>query len=469
MRASLRALAALAPFALAACASVPASETDALGARVQRDLGADPGWARDQQSPAPTRVRVEALLETPLSAQAAVQIALINNPRVTAAFESLGVARADFIDAVLPAPPGLHLLELRPEDGGSTVLKYALGFDLVRLATLPANARASLGVREAARANAAAELLEIAAAARTAWIDYAGARQTADLMAQAGEAADASRAAADALLAAGNIAQVERDREALYAAEIAIAHAQAQAELAPARERLIAALGLRPDQATRLASLERLAAPPEAPIAVPDVEARVVSASTDLAIAAGALKAARAQRSISWLTSLAPGLALESERERDDGAWKEGLGFAWIAPLFDLGGADRLRRAATARQAEAIREALDLELRSEARTRLAQAEAARQIAVARRDIILPLSADVFDGAVKDFNAMEIGILQLLQERKARLEAGRAAIAATADYWRAQARLDLLLAGARTDAKSETKSLGLGARAPDPGH
>ena len=61
--------------------------------------------------------------------------------------------------------------------------------------------------------------------------------------------------------------------------------------------------------------------------------------------------------------------------------------------------------------------------------------------------MLPLSAEVFDGAVRDFNAMEIGILELLVERRARLEAGRAAIAATADYWRAQAALDLLLAGA----------------------
>jgi outer membrane protein TolC len=337
------------------------------------------------------------------------------------------------------------------------------------LITLPASIQAGDGAREAARAQATAELLAVAMGARSAWIDYAAARQTADLMAQAAEAASAAAAAADALLAAGNIAQVERDREALFAAEAGVANTQAQAALVPAREQLIAALGLRPDQAAGLQDLERMPPPPEHPLVISDLEERVALASTDLAVAAGTLEAARAQQSVSWLTSLLPGLALEAERERDDGEWKEGFGFSWIAPLFDLGGADRLRRASQARRSAALAEALDLEIRSEARTRLAQAEAARQIAITRRTVILPLSAEVFDGAVRDFNAMEIGILELLQERRARLEAGRAAIASTADYWRAQARLDLLLAGGRSAAPMAEPSLQAGARAPDPGH
>jgi outer membrane protein TolC len=128
-----------------------------------------------------------------------------------------------------------------------------------------------------------------------------------------------------------------------------------------------------------------------------------------------------------------------------------------------------LRRTSEARRAAAIEEALQLEIRSEARARLAEAEAARQIALIRRTVILPLSAEVFDGAVRDFNAMEIGIVQLLQERRARLDAGRAAIEAIADYWHARARLELLLAGSRTDAPANAPQASSGARAADPGH
>lgn len=469
MNAHLAAVVALSPLTLAACATAPLGEAEAISTRIARDLGASPLWARDEAATAAARARVATLLAGPVSADTAVQIALINNPRVTAAFESLGIARADFLDAVTPPAPSLHFLELNSGDGHSSALTYGAGLDLLALLSLPASVRAGDGAWEAARARAVGELLEVAAGARASWIDYARARQTADLTTQAAQAAASSAAAADALLAAGNIAQVERDREALYAAEIGIANVQAQAGLVPAREHLIAALGLRPDQANLLQDLERLPAPPEAPIAIPDLEVRVAAASTDLAVATGILEAARAETSVSWLTSLLPGLGLEAEREREDGEWKEGLGVSWILPIFDLGGADRLRRASEARRAAALAEALQLEIRSEARVRLAQAEAARQIALTRRALILPLSADVFDGAVRDFNAMEIGILQLLQERRARLDAGREAISAVADYWHAQARLDLLLAGDRTDGPAEAPQSSSDARAADPGH
>jgi outer membrane protein TolC len=198
-----------------------------------------------------------------------------------------------------------------------------------------------------------------------------------------------------------------------------------------------------------LGDLERLSAPPDSPISVGNIEARVIASSTDFAIASGTLQAARAGQDIGWFASLFSSLGLDAERERDDGDWKQGVGLSWAAPLFEFGGGERLRRDATARRAQAMAQALELELRAQARIALAQAEAARQIAITRRNIMLPLSAEVFDGAVRDFNAMEIGIFELLMERRARLDAGRAAIAATADYWRAQATLDLLLAGAPT--------------------
>ena len=427
---------------LAGCASMPNETAKALSKRVERDVGAAPVSLQDSAQQA----RVRALLAEPLSADAAVEIALINHPRVRAAFEALGMAQADYLKAVVPGFLSVHQMVLRPDHAGSASLKWGLGIDLTRLLTLPNSRKVAAGQRASQEARATAEVLGVAMAARLAWINLAAARQTADLMAQANDSAQASTAAAEALYAAGNIAKVERDREALFAAEAGIAHAQAQAALVPARETLVAALGLQGEQPALLMDLERLPAPPDSPISMGDIEARVIASSTDFAMASGTLQAARAGQEIGWFASLFPDLTIEGERERDGGDWKQGSGLSWAAPLFDLGGGERLRRGATARRAQALAQALELELRAQARIALAQAEAARQIAITRRDIMLPLSADVFDGAVRDFNAMEIGILELLMERRARLEAGRAAIAAAADYWRAQAALDLLLAG-----------------------
>lgn len=451
---------------MAGCTSLPDPSVAALSARLERGVAVAPAAAQD---PA-TQARVEALLGEPLGPQAAVEIALINHPRVIAAFESLGIAQADYRQAVSPGSVSVHHMVLRPDHPGPAALKWGLGLDLARLLSLPASRRIAAGQRATQEAEATAEVLAVAMRARMAWIELAAARQMADLMAQGNDSAQAAAAAADALYAAGNIAKVERDREALFAAEAGIALAQAQAALVPAREGLLVALGLRGEQQSLLVELERLPAPPDSPITVGDIEARVIASSTDFAIATGTLQAERAGQDIGWFASLFSGLGLEAERERDDGDWKQGVGLSWAAPLLDLGSAERLRRGATARRAEALAQALELELRSQARVALAQAEAARQIAITRRDVMLPLSADVFDGTVRDFNAMEIGIVDLLNARRARLDAGRATIAATADYWRAQTTLDLVLVGARASQPATTATAPeMQARDAKPGH
>jgi outer membrane protein, heavy metal efflux system len=467
MRIRYLALAA-APLALSACATVPVGDQRAISTAVEARLGVAAPWARSQAEAAEVAARVDGLLAQPLDQTSAMQVALATNPRVAAAFEGLGIGYANYVDAILPRNPVVSALSLSPEGVGSDVLKYGVGVDLLRLITWPAHATAGAAGRDAARAQATAEVLSVAANARLAFVDYVAARQQADLMAQAKQAADAAAVAADAIFAAGNSAQVDRDRERLFAAEVDLANRQAQAVLTPARERLIAALGLTADQATRLETISRLQAPPEAALTFDDVEAEVIAASTDVAIAAGAVRAAQARSSVSWITSLLPGLGLDAERERD-GEWKEGLGVNLRLPIFGLGGADRLRTASEERRLAALRDALDREIRSEARTLVAQAESARQIAVQHRDVLLPLSADVFEGVRLDFNAMQIGVFQLLDAKRARLESGRRAVMAVRDYWAAQARLDILRAGGRATAPASIAAPPSPTAPADPGH
>jgi cobalt-zinc-cadmium efflux system outer membrane protein len=68
------------------------------------------------------------------------------------------------------------------------------------------------------------------------------------------------------------------------------------------------------------------------------------------------------------------------------------------------------------------------------------------MAIERREVILPLSAQVFTSTQSNFNAMQLGIFQLLEAKRARLDAGRMSIDATRDYWIAKANLDLLRQG-----------------------
>jgi outer membrane protein TolC len=449
----------VAPLVLTACAGGQGAAVQAVSAAVEKGVGAAPAYAMDAASEADIRARVATLLAEPLAPETAVRIALAQNPRVTAAFEELGVARADFLNTVLPAPPLLGSLRLIPDHADeAAVLHQKATLDLLGLLTLPARLRAGVAEREAAKARTTMALLAIAAEARSAMIACIAAQQEADLMAQAADVADAAADAADALYAAGNIAAVERDRERLFAEEVALSAFAANAARGPARERVNIALGLDGADAARWRAMARLPIPPETPIDPSSVEAAARAASLDLAIAAGALRAAESRAGFSWLTSLLPGLALEGEQEREDGAWKRGFGLDVLAPLFDLGGAERLRRGATVRRDAALRQAVEIELGAQARLRAATAEAARQIAVRRREVLLPLSGAVFEGAEKDFNAMEISLIQLIEAKRQRLEAGRAAVAAVRDYWFAQAELDMLMAGGLSSGGAGEASL-----------
>ncbi|MFM1976477.1 MAG: hypothetical protein RL145_1323 [Pseudomonadota bacterium] len=446
---------------LAGCASVPVTEVAPLNARIEQATGQALNTTRENS--ADRTARIDALLAEPLSPEMAARIAIASSPRVEAAFGELGIARADYLEGALPSNPMIHAARLLKKDGGSPSLSYGFGLDLLSLITLPARRASAKGGWEAAKARAVGETLMVAGNGRLAMIDFIAANQNLDLMRQANEASQAALVAAEAIFEAGNSPRVEVDRERLFAAEIALSLKQAEADLVPARERVNVALGLSASQRAVWTAARRLPAPPTEPIDVDGAEANVVAASTDLAAATGALRAARAMRSTSGLTSLLPGLELSGERERDDGEWKRGFGLGVGLPIFGLGGSQRLRAQSQAQLASANLAALDGALRAEARTAAAMTEAMRQMAIERREVILPLSAQVFAGEQLNFNAMQAGIFQLLAAKRMRLDAGRASVMATRNYWAAQAGLDLLLQGLRA-GKSEN-SAGASANMP----
>jgi outer membrane protein, heavy metal efflux system len=445
-------MSSVAALAATGCASLPASETAPLSARIEAATGS--GVMQVRGSDTDFTARVDALLVEPITPEAAARIAVASNPRVQAAFAELGIARADFLEGSLPTNPMIHATRLIPKAPEADMLNYGFGFDLLSLLTLPARRQAARSGWEAAKARAVGETLMVAGAARIAMIDFIAANQNLDLMMQANEASQAALVAAEAIFAAGNSAPIDVDRERLFAAEMNIALRQAQAGLVPARERVNAALGLSANQRVGWSAARRLPAPSSSPIDLDTVEAQVMAASTDMAQATGLLGAAKAMRSTSVLNSVLPSLELSGERERD-GVWKRGFGLGVGLPIFGLGGSTRLRAQSNATMASANLASLDIELRAQARSAAAMAEAARQIAIERREVILPLSAQVFAGTQSNFNAMQAGIFQLLEAKRVRLDAGRASIEATRDYWVAQAELDLLRQGGRSDSARAT--------------
>ncbi|MFS2117823.1 TolC family protein, partial [Herbaspirillum frisingense] len=101
------------------------------------------------------------------SADDAVQIALINNPELQAAFAELGVAEADLVQAGRLPNPGFSFA--RTHAGDDIKIERSLSLGLMRLLTMPATARIEQRRFEQVRLSLAARVLALAAQTRQAY------------------------------------------------------------------------------------------------------------------------------------------------------------------------------------------------------------------------------------------------------------------------------------------------------------
>src|SRR5215510_16022375 len=101
-----------------------------------RDLNKHVVALRTPEEAQSVRARVVALLRRPLTADAAVQVALINNRALQAAYNELGLAEAAMIQTSLPPNPTLSVS--RVATSLEIEIERKIVADILALATLPA-------------------------------------------------------------------------------------------------------------------------------------------------------------------------------------------------------------------------------------------------------------------------------------------------------------------------------------------
>lgn len=100
-------------------------------------LGQEAFALRSEDDAANAAVRVKVLLAKPLTADTAVQIALLNNRDLQAAYNALGVAEARRVRASLPPNPVISLSRL--SGGGGFEIERQVAVNILSLVTLPSD------------------------------------------------------------------------------------------------------------------------------------------------------------------------------------------------------------------------------------------------------------------------------------------------------------------------------------------
>lgn len=435
-------LAALFALGLALAPRAGASETSEVATILrQRDAGTA---AAAIEGPSAAQAAA-ALLRAPLTADAAVRVALLQHGGVRAAVADSGAARALLLQASQPKNIEVEVSLRAPSDPGQP-LQADLGVDyeLSSLILLPLRRSAAQSELGVARVQAAAEVLRVAYQARLAFYEAAARAGMLAVRRQALAVADASYAARAELFRAGNVpaAELHQERAALETARLQ----ENDAERADreARERLSAALGLSGELPAPVLAPDALTAP--AALELPDAEARAVAASLDLAALRGGVALAHGRARLARASALVPDLKAGFHGERDGTSWELGGHFSLSLPLINQGQGAVLVQKSRASALQARTQAAEARLRALLRT----AAARLSLGLARvrivREGVLPARTEALRALQLQYNAMQISVFQLLEARRAQVDAELAQIGALEAAQKARAELDALLAG-----------------------
>ena len=143
---------------------------------------------------------------------------------------------------------------------------------------------------------------------------------------------------------------------------------------------------------------------------------------------------------------LFPESSLVAGAEREEGAWKIGPSIEFPIPLFDHGQGHFGRSAAELRRAQQEYYALGVRVRSTARLVQERLQGAEDRARYYRDILLPLRERIVHETQLQYNAMQLGVFELLRAREQQIQAAMAYVDTLLDYWLARTDLEQLLSG-----------------------
>ncbi|MBJ6128323.1 TolC family protein [Microvirga splendida] len=400
--------------------------------------------------------RAEELLHRPLTADSAVQIALLKNRGLQADFNELGVSEAEYVQATLPPNPTVALSRL----GGSLELEIErqIVIGLFELATLPARAAIAQQQFRAAQFRTAEAVLRLAAETRREYYRAIAANQQVAFTQQALGTAETASELAKQLGESGSLNKLEQAREHAFYQELGAQLARARIEQKVARERLIRQLGLwGRDIEFRLPnSLPPL---PARIASAKDIERRALEKRVDLQALRNDLTGVAGQFGLTNATRFVTDIELAglSSYERvksvtDDGEIEKekinrrGLEIEFTIPIFDFGatatrGAQETYMAAANRLAERA-----VNVRSEAREAYLRYRGNYDLARHYQGRVLPLQKRIQDEALLQYSGMLVDVSQLILDARARILSNVDAINARRDFWIADTDLKAALIG-----------------------
>jgi outer membrane protein, heavy metal efflux system len=425
-----------------------------VGAAVEARSGKRVVWNLGTELDADVAGDVRRLLADTLSADEAIQVALLNNRELQALYAELGVAQADLVQAGLLSNPVFDGAVFFPVAGGPAKLELSVAVSFLDIFYIPLRQRVAAARFEDAKLQVTGAVLDFAATVRAAFYRHQADEQKLELLQTIGQALAISFDVTERLHAAGNITDLDLARERAQVEEAKVELRAIEVAARQSRARLNTVMGLWGEQ-TAWQIDRRLPDIPGEPLPVKGLERQALRQSLDLASARQRLIVGGEQVGVSRAAVLLPESSLGVGGEREGGEWEVGPIIEVPIPLFDQGQGRIGRAMAELRRAQQEYYALGVRIRSTARAVEERLQGAEDRARYYRDILLPLRERIVHETQLQYNAMQLGVFELLRAREQQIQAAIAYIETLLDYWLAHTDLEQLLSGRIPSPESVT--------------
>ena len=414
-----------------------------------QELKKDVAAIRTSDEAEAAAIAVRRLLGRTLTADAAVQIALLNNRGLQAAYNELALADAQRVGESLPPNPTISVM--RVSGSAELEIERQIVTDIIALATLPVRSEIAATRFHQAQLRAAEETLRVAHETRRAFYRAVAARELEAFLAESQSAAESAVQFATRLGETGAMNKLDQAREQVFYADLTAQLATVRQRASTEREALIRAMGLWGSNLNfKLPSA--LPGLPRRVQMLAGIEVEAVRRRLDLQIArielAALAKSYGLTQATRFINIFEGGYADKFIKDKETGERIRDRGFdvTLQVPLFDFGEV-RVRQA-EAIYMQGVNRLLEtaVNVRSQARDAYRTYRSAYDIAGHYEREVLPLRKIISDETLLRYNAMLIDVFALLAEARQRIVATITAIEAKRDFWLATVDLKAAVAG-----------------------
>jgi outer membrane protein TolC len=462
------AIIAAASLLLAGCASFsPDGGFGKVSQLTQERTGQGVALQRSPEDAQIAQNRVAELLQAALTADAAVEVALLNNRGLQAKFGDLGIAESELVRAGRLKNPSLSFG--RMSGGGGIEIERTVLFDILGLLTMPMAKEVGQQRFEQAQYQAAYDAVSLAADVRRAYFDAVAAQELAKFYEQVKETADVSNELAKRMLQAGNFNKLAQMREQAFYADATAQLARAQHQAAAQREKLIRLLGLYGEQLNfRLP--QRLPELPKQVLEPQNAEQTAMDKRLDVQMAKRAAEATAKSLHLTNATRMVNVLDVAYKNKSESGAPRaNGYEIELELPLFDFGSTRAARAQATYMQAVNRTAEVAVNARSEVREAYSAYRTAYDLAQHYRDEVVPLRKRISEENLLRYNGMLIGVFELLADAREQVAGVTGYVQALRDFWVAETNLQTALTARSPAAGSVSQPAAAAGSATAPGH